>query len=71
MMIVGDTMKKYYKMFGIALIMAFSFYYTEQISLIVLNKSPLMITINEEKEKLANYKNMLESVIDRLSNLDK
>jgi len=44
-------MKKYYKMFGIALIMAFSFYYTEQISLIVLNKSPLMITINEEKEK--------------------
>ena len=44
-------MKKYYKMFGIALIMAFSFYYTERISLIVLNKSPLMITINEEKEK--------------------
>ena len=28
--------------------MVFSFYYTEQISLIVLNKNPLMITINEE-----------------------
>lgn len=28
--------------------MAFSFYYTEQIALIVLNKNPLMVTINEE-----------------------
>jgi len=41
-------MKKYYQYLGLALIMAFSFYYTEKISYIVLNKNPLMITINEE-----------------------
>lgn len=43
---------KYYQYLGLAIIMVFSFYYTEQISLIVLNKNPLMITI---KEEAANY----------------
>jgi len=43
-------MKKYYQYFGLALIMVFSFYYTEQIASIVLNKNPLMQTINEEAD---------------------
>lgn len=43
-------MRKYYQYFGLALIMVFSFYYTEKIALIVLNKNPLMQTINLEKE---------------------
>lgn len=42
-------MRKYYQYFGLALIMVFSFYYTEKIALIVLNKNPLMLQINEEK----------------------
>lgn len=41
-------MKKYYQYFGLALIMVFSFYYTEKIASIVLNKNPLMQTINDE-----------------------
>lgn len=45
-------MKKYYGYFGLALIMVFSFYYTEQISTLVLNKNPLMISI---KEQVDNY----------------
>lgn len=43
-------MKKYYGYFGLALIMVFSFYYTEQISALVLNKNPLMISIKEEAD---------------------
>lgn len=43
-------MKKYYQYFGLALITIFSFYYTEQISLIVLNKNPLMKTIHEKAD---------------------
>ena len=35
---------------GLAIIMVFSFYYTEKIALIVLNKNPLMQSIHEEKE---------------------
>ena len=42
-------MKKYYQYFGLALIMVFSFYYTEKIASIILNKNPLMVTINNEK----------------------
>ncbi|MBE6154463.1 MAG: hypothetical protein E7163_02680 [Firmicutes bacterium] len=42
-------MKKYYQYFGLALIMVFSFYYTEKIAAIILNKNPLMVTINNEK----------------------
>lgn len=45
-------MKKYYGYLGLALIMVFSFYYTEQISTIVLNKNPLMVMI---KEKALDY----------------
>lgn len=41
-------MKKYYQFFGLVLIMVFSFYYTEQIATIVLNKNPLMQMIKEE-----------------------
>ena len=41
-------MKKYYQYFGLALIMVFSFYYTEKIASIVLNKNPLMQSINDE-----------------------
>ncbi|MCM1053185.1 MAG: hypothetical protein NC483_04350 [Ruminococcus sp.] len=41
-------MRKYYEYFGLALIMVFSFYYTDKIASIVLNKNPLMVTINEE-----------------------
>lgn len=43
-------MKKYYGYFGLALIMVFSFYYTEQISTLVLNKNPLMMTIKEQAD---------------------
>ena len=43
-------MRKYYQYFGLALIMVFSFYYTEKIALIVLNKNPLMQSIQSEKE---------------------
>ena len=43
-------MRKYYQYLGLALIMVFSFYYTEKIALIVLNKNPLMQSINEEKK---------------------
>ena len=43
-------MKKYYQYLGLAIIMVFSFYYTEEIATIVLNKNPLMIKINAEKE---------------------
>lgn len=43
-------MKKYYQFLGLALIMAFSFYYTERIAGIVLNKNPLMVRINQEAE---------------------
>ncbi len=50
-------MKKYYEYLGLIIIMVFSFYYTEQIASIVLNKNPLMIKINNEKE---NYQ--VESV---------
>ena len=42
-------MRKYYPYFGLALVMVFSFYYTEKIALIVLNKNPLMQTIEEQK----------------------
>lgn len=45
-------MKKYYGYFGLILIMVFSFYYAEQISVLVLNKNPLMMTI---KEKAKDY----------------
>ena len=41
---------KYFKYIGLAVIMAFSFYYTEKISNIVLNKNPLMVTINESAD---------------------
>ena len=47
--LVGDLMRKYYQYFGLALIMIFSFYYTEKIALIVLNKNPLMQSIEEQK----------------------
>ncbi len=43
-------MKKYFEYFGLALIMVFSFYYTDKIAAIVLNKNPLMITIKKEAE---------------------
>ncbi len=43
-------MKKYYEYFGLALIMVFSFYYTDKIATIVLNKNPLMVTIKQEAE---------------------
>lgn len=43
-------MRKYYQYLGLALIMVFSFYYTEKIALIVLNKNPLMQSINEQKK---------------------
>ena len=43
-------MRKYYQYLGLALIMVFSFYYTEKIALIVLNKNPLMQEINQVKE---------------------
>ena len=39
-------LKKYYQYFGLALIMVFSFYYTEKIALIVLDKNPLMEEIH-------------------------
>ena len=42
-------MRKYYQYLGLALIMVFSFYYTEKIALIVLNKNPLMQEINQVK----------------------
>ena len=45
-------MKKYYQYLGLVLIMVFSFYYTERIATLVLNKNPLMQQINEEK---SNY----------------
>ena len=55
-------MKKYYEYFGLALIMLFSFYYTEQISSIVLNKNPLMIAI---KEKERDYEiSAVSAIID-------
>lgn len=41
-------MRKYYQFFGLALIMVFSFYYTERIASIVLNKNPLMMEIKNE-----------------------
>ena len=44
------TLKKYFEYLGLALIMVFSFYYTDQIATIVLNKNPLMQEINQEKE---------------------
>lgn len=50
-------MKKYYQYLGLVAIMLFSFYYTDQIATIVLNKNPLMQTINEQKN---NYE--VESV---------
>ncbi len=50
-------MKKYYQYLGLAFIMVFSFYYTEKIANIVLNKNPLMQEINKEKD---NFK--IESV---------
>ena len=43
-------MKKYYQYLGLEIIMVFSFYYTEKISSIVLNKNPLMIAIREESD---------------------
>ncbi len=54
---LGGIMKKYYQIIGLLGIMFLSFYYTERIANIVLNKRPLMIKINEEKD---NYK--IESV---------
>lgn len=57
-------MRKYYQYFGLALIMFFSFYYTEKIALIVLNKNPLMVEINEQK---ANYE---ESFVNAIINGD-
>lgn len=41
-------MKKFYQYLGLALFMVFSFYYTDKISQIVLNKNPLMKTIQEK-----------------------
>ena len=48
---IGEDMKKYYQYFSLALIMVFSFYYTEKIANIVLNKNPLMQEINASKNK--------------------
>ena len=45
-------MKKYFGYLGLVFIMVFSFYYTEQISMIVLNKNPLM---QEIKKESSNY----------------
>ena len=42
-------MKKTLKYLGLAVIMVFSFYYTEQIALIVLNKNPLMQEIKDHQ----------------------
>ena len=42
-------MRKYYQYLGLALIMVFSFYYTEKIALLVLDKNPLMQSIYEQK----------------------
>ncbi len=48
---LGDcSLKKYFKYLGLALIMVFSFYYTDKISGIVLNKNPLM----QDIKRLAN-----------------
>lgn len=59
-------MKKYYGYFGLALIMVFSFYYTEQISTIVLNKNPLMISIKKEEDNY-NVKSVNAEIIgDRI-----
>lgn len=46
-------MRKYYQYLGLALIMVFSFYYTEKIAAIVLSKNPLMQTIENEKDNYA------------------
>lgn len=54
-------MKKYYQFLGLALIMAFSFYYTERIAGIVLNKNPLMVKINQEAENY-NVKSVNASI---------
>ena len=43
-------MKNYFKYLGVTVIIVLSFYYTEQVASIVLNKNPLMIKINEEKK---------------------
>lgn len=40
-------MKKFYKTLGLFAIMLFSFYYTEKIAIIMQNKSPIMMGINE------------------------
>ena len=48
-------MRKYYQYFGLALIMVFSFYYTDMIANIVLNKDPLMIEINKEKTQIIKH----------------
>ncbi len=45
-----DVLKKYYQYLGLAMIMAFSFYYTEKVASIVLNKNPLMQEIKKEKK---------------------
>ena len=55
-------MRKYYQYLGLAIIMVFSFYYTEKIALIVLNKNPLMQSIHEEKD---NYEeDFVNALID-------
>lgn len=53
-------MKKYYGYFGLALFMVFSFYYTEKIANIVLDKNPLMQEISKESN---NYNIMMTNAI--------
>ena len=66
-------MKKYYGYFGLALIMVFSFYYTEQISTLVLNKNPLMMTIKEQADnynvKSVNAEIVGENIIPGINGL--
>lgn len=66
-------MKKYYGYFGLALIMVFSFYYTEQISTLVLNKNPLMMTIKEQADnynvKSVNAEIIGENIIPGINGL--
>ena len=59
-------MKKTLKYLGLAVIMVFSFYYTEQIASLVLNKNPLM---QEIKDQQNTYE--IKSVISLENNKDK
>ena len=62
-------MKKQFQIIGVLTLIWFSFFCTERTIFVIKNNDDIMIKINEEKEKLAKYEEMLNASKERLAKL--